>query len=198
MNILAHLVLSGDSEGVRFGNFIGDAVKGRHYLDWEHEIQAGLRLHRAIDSFTDTHEEALIVRRILAQELGLYAPIALDILFDYLLSELWEEFYDFDKAEFIRNTYEQLEKRKNLMPDNISLMFEAMKNQDWLTAYSTESGIRRALRGLSMRIKGNPELEKAFGIFEANRNKVILHFRNFYSDLMSHCEQMKIEFLSIE
>ncbi len=198
MNILAHLILSGDNEGVCFGNFIGDAVKGHDYLDWEHEIQAGLRLHRSIDSFTDTHEEALIVRRILAKELGLYAPIALDILFDFLLSELWDEFYEIDRVEFIRNTYLELEKRKNLMPDDISLMFEAMKNQDWLNAYSTESGIRRALRGLSLRIKGKPELEKAFGIFEANRNKVILHFRIFYSDLITHCEQKKIEFLSIE
>jgi len=197
MNILAHLVLSGNSEAVLFGNFIGDAIKGKKYLKWEHEIQAGLLLHRSIDSYTDSHEDVLIVRRLLAKELGLYAPIALDILFDYLLSQLWEEFYDFDRTQFIRNSYLSLEKRKHLMPNELSLMFEAMKTQDWLEAYSTKEGIVRAMKGLSKRIKGQPELEKAFEVFEANRNTVILHFRNFYVDLMTHCEQKSREFLSI-
>ena len=39
MNYLAHLLLSGNDEDVIFGNFIGDAIKGKQYQT----IQAAFR-----------------------------------------------------------------------------------------------------------------------------------------------------------
>ena len=55
MNYLAHLYLSGESEKVIVGNFIGDYVKGKSFTDYPEQIAGGIKLHRSIDSFTDQH-----------------------------------------------------------------------------------------------------------------------------------------------
>ena len=55
MNYLAHLYLSGDIEDLMIGNFIGDAIRGDQYKRLKPAVQAGVRLHREIDRFTDTH-----------------------------------------------------------------------------------------------------------------------------------------------
>jgi len=63
MNYLAHLLLSGNDEDVIFGNFIGDAVKGKQYQDYSPQIQKGILLHRQIDTFTDAHPVYLQSKR---------------------------------------------------------------------------------------------------------------------------------------
>ncbi|MCU0362399.1 MAG: ACP phosphodiesterase [Bacteroidales bacterium] len=55
MNVLAHIYLSGDSEKIIIGNYIGDYVKGRDYLKYPELVRKGIILHRHIDAFTDSH-----------------------------------------------------------------------------------------------------------------------------------------------
>ena len=55
MNFLAHIYLSGDNELITIGNFVGDGVRGNKYKLYPKEIQIGIQLHRAIDTFTDAH-----------------------------------------------------------------------------------------------------------------------------------------------
>ena len=63
MNFLAHLLFSGNQEDVIFGNFIGDAIKGRAHETYSEGIQKGILLHRFIDSYTDTHDYYLESKR---------------------------------------------------------------------------------------------------------------------------------------
>jgi len=53
MNVLAHIYLSGDSDEIIIGNYIGDYVKGSDYLKYPELIKKGIILHRHIDDFTD-------------------------------------------------------------------------------------------------------------------------------------------------
>ncbi len=46
MNYLAHLYLSGENPEIRFGNFIGDAIKRNQFLQLPENISAGVLLHR--------------------------------------------------------------------------------------------------------------------------------------------------------
>ena len=55
MNFLAHLYLSGNDENIMIGNFIGDHVKGNNFLKYDESIIFGIKLHRMIDAFTDSH-----------------------------------------------------------------------------------------------------------------------------------------------
>lgn len=56
MNYLAHLYLSGESDEIKLGNFIGDFVKGNKYQHYPEMVAYGIQLHRKIDSFTATHQ----------------------------------------------------------------------------------------------------------------------------------------------
>ena len=55
MNFLAHIYLSGDNDLITIGNFMADGIKGKRYLKFPPDIQKGIILHRAIDTFTDAH-----------------------------------------------------------------------------------------------------------------------------------------------
>ncbi len=59
MNFLAHIYLSGNSDDIKIGNFLGDFVKGRlNKLSekiYSEDVIKGMALHREIDHFTDTH-----------------------------------------------------------------------------------------------------------------------------------------------
>lgn len=190
MNILAHLILSGNSPGIRFGNFIADAVKGRDFLEWEGEDRKGILLHRFIDTYTDTHESALIVRRKLAVKMGLYAPVALDLIFDHLLARDWNNWHHEPLGEFTSQCYLELQSRQNEMPERIAYMFGYMQKHDWLWNYQFEEGITRSLRGLSQRVKGNPPLEKAMEVLKEDEELVETQFKRFYTDIQLACNQM--------
>ena len=42
MNVLAHIYLSGDSDKIIIGNYIGDYVKGKDYLKYPDLIRKGI------------------------------------------------------------------------------------------------------------------------------------------------------------
>ena len=54
MNYLAHSYLSFSHEQL-VGNMIADFIKNREREFLPSEIQKGIKLHRAIDTFTDAH-----------------------------------------------------------------------------------------------------------------------------------------------
>ncbi len=55
MNYLAHAYLSFNMPDILVGNMISDFIKGKKQFDYPLPVQKGIRLHRAIDTFTDTH-----------------------------------------------------------------------------------------------------------------------------------------------
>ncbi len=86
MNYLAHIVLSGKSAPCQVGNFIGDFVKGKQYERYPAEIRKGILMHRAIDSFTDTHPLVSEAKELLRPVFGRYSGIVTDLYFDHFLA----------------------------------------------------------------------------------------------------------------
>ena len=62
MNHLAHALLAGDDEGLRLGGLMGDFVHGQPDPALPERVIAGIRLHRAIDVYTDSHPEVAQAR----------------------------------------------------------------------------------------------------------------------------------------
>ena len=56
MNFLAHIYLSGDNDLIKIGNFMADGIRGKEYENYPDAIQKGILLHRAIDTYTDSHD----------------------------------------------------------------------------------------------------------------------------------------------
>ena len=77
MNFLAHFHLAWPDEGLIAGGLEGDYLKGPLRGELPPELERGIKLHRAIDAYTDKHD---LVRQLRAPrgEDGATTPAAAD------------------------------------------------------------------------------------------------------------------------
>ena len=184
MNYLGHLVLSGDNEEILFGNFIGDAIKGKNYKNYNPSIQKGIQLHRFIDHFTDHHPACLAGKRRMYAKLPKVSGIILDILYDHILWEKWSDYFSFEPDQFINSCYDFLDSKVENMPERIMFMYSYMRRDDWLSNYQYEWGLHRAISGIEKRITPSIDLEEFKIIFKNHRNEYFSEFDVFFNDII--------------
>lgn len=198
MNILAHGYLSGRNEDVLVGNFIGDFIKGdpaspRHGLT-PGEL-AGVRLHRAIDSFTDAHPDVAAVRDILHPRCHKYAGAAVDVFFDHFLAANFATLTGETLTGFVPDFYAVLRASQTRLPAGAARMAEYMIRQDWLTQYQTLDGIDRALKGLSRRTAFVSGLDTAVLDLEMHYNRIGAYFASYWPQLTAEMTRIRSELL---
>jgi acyl carrier protein phosphodiesterase len=174
MNYLAHAYLSFHHPQVLTGNMISDYVKGRSQYDYPETIQAGIRLHRVIDHFTDEHSASRIISNVFRPVYRLYSAAFSDIVYDYFIANDASLFPGGDSLEsFAQETYNLLEKNSEWFPQKFSVLFPYMHTQNWLANYRYDWGIERSFQGLGRRAAYLPETAIAFDLFL--ENKELLH-----------------------
>jgi acyl carrier protein phosphodiesterase len=106
MNFLAHAWLSFHEPGLLVGNMIADYVKGKQLLNYSPAVQQGIRLHRAIDSFTDAHPATANARQYFKPAYRLYAGAFADVVYDHFLANDARIFASTDALDaFAQETY---------------------------------------------------------------------------------------------
>ncbi len=188
MNFLAHIYLSGENEGTIIGNFIADGIKGKKYLKYPESIQKGILLHRAIDSYTDSHPIVRKSTKRLHEKHGHYSGVIVDILYDHYLAKNWSEYHDIPLEEYISNFYDLLQDNYTILPTRIQRMMPYMMADNWLLSYATVPGISKILDQMSVRVKGRSnmnfaviELKEFYAEFEDE-------FTNFFEELQLYCK----------
>jgi acyl carrier protein phosphodiesterase len=119
MNYLAHLYLSGDDEDVLLGNFIGDYVKGKKYLEFPETIQKGILLHRQIDFFTDANFCFREAKQLLRNDYGLHSGIVIDLFYDHFLAKNWSVYSDSSLRDFAKKAHAILLSRFFYLPKRV-------------------------------------------------------------------------------
>lgn len=152
MNYLGHLFLSGDDPLVIVGNFMGDAIKGRDLSRFPPRLEAGIRLHRAIDSFTDGHPAQRAGRERVRSHAGRYSGVVMDLFYDHLLARDWQRWHPEPLAAYTQRMYALVQDHEALLPERTSRMLRYMAAGDWLSSYATLEGIGSAIHGLSTRV----------------------------------------------
>ncbi|MCX2744965.1 ACP phosphodiesterase [Mangrovivirga sp. M17] len=188
MNFLAHLYLSGDHQGIAVGNFIGDFVKGAEIFNYPHSIQEGIRLHRAIDEFTDSHETVLKSKKRLRKRHSHYAPVIVDIFYDHYLAALWSEYHDEKLHSFAQRNYQLLANHEEFLPPKTKHMLPFMVEQDWLTSYAEIDGIRRVMQGMSRRSSFANKIDSSVEDLLKDYDDYKSEFREFFPDLIKFSE----------
>ena len=192
MNFLAHLFLSGTPGAATYadvlvGNFIADSVPGRQLDNYPPGVQVGIRLHRAIDAFTDQHP---VVRgstlRLRAAGYGKYAGVISDMFLDHFLARHFGEFTPEILPDFAQRVYFLLQARQGEMPPRVQQMLLYMTQHNWLLGYAETEGIRRALGGLSRRASPGSGMETAATELIANYTDYEADFRAFFPQLRQH------------
>lgn len=183
MNYLGHLFLSGNDPLVIVGNFMADAVKGRDLSVWPEGVQQGIRLHRAIDSFTDQHPLQREGRARVRAHAGRYSGVVMDLFTDHLLARAWEALHLEPLADYAARMYTLLQAHQHLMPARTREMLPYMVAHDWLTSYARVEGLQRALLGLSRRVPEGGVMAGAEAVLLAHEDAYRSEFDRFLPDL---------------
>ena len=110
MNYLAHAYLSFQQPEILVGNMISDYIKGRKQFDYPLSIQKGIKLHRTIDQFTDTHAATQQLKSFFRPQYRLYSGAFADVVYDHFLANDKVVFSsEVELKQFARNTYQVLE-----------------------------------------------------------------------------------------
>lgn len=194
MNLVMHQFLSFDHAQWQVGNHMGEVVKGKQYLNYEAEIQTGILLHRFIDSYSDAHPLVKNSSKRLHGNYGKFAPIIVDVYYDFLLIKNWETFNIQSFTGFKNACYVLLSSQMNSYPDKLKKFTQAMVKYDWFGAYSTYDGLELILKNMSKRTKFQNNMHMAVKDLYMHESGFEQDFLAFFPDLLdSTCNFLGIE-----
>jgi acyl carrier protein phosphodiesterase len=183
LNYLAHAYLSFNQPAILAGNLFSDFVKGKQVYQYPEDVQKGILLHRAIDSFTDEHAATREAKNIFKPHYRLYSAAFIDVSYDHFLANDWQQFTDDSLSEFSQQVYNSLDKYLEMCPEPFRLMFPYMKQQNWLYNYRNRSGIEKSFAGVVHRSAYLTESQTAFKLFEENYYKLQQYYADFFPAL---------------
>ena len=189
MNYLAHAYLSFGEPQILVGNMISDFVKGSQQFIYTETIQKGIRLHRAIDSYTDEHPATTEAKKIFRTFYRLYSAPIMDIVYDHFLANDENVFSQASLLQFTNGIYQTLEEESIHLPQRFLNVLTYMKMENWLYHYQTTEGIRKSLRGLVRRASFLSDSTKAFELFIAHYEELKACYAAFFPDVKQMAKQ---------
>lgn len=190
MNFLAHLFLSCEREELLLGNFLADYINNKQVRQYPEPIQEGVRLHRAIDSYTDNHPEVLKGVRRLYKKHRKYAPVVVDVFYDYLLSFNWASYAEKPLEDFVSEVYQVLDDNLELMPETLKKHLPMMIADNWLQSYGSHNGLAVAFHRMKRRTSRPEYLDGALESLILDFDDLNQEFNNFFPDVIEYvrCE----------
>ncbi len=182
MNYLAHLCLADGSPASIAGNLLGDFVKGRPEGRFAPAVVRGIRLHRAIDRFTDDHP---VVRRAAGRidpQRRRYAGIAIDMAFDHFLARSWSESDPAGFAATRRHAYAVLQARQSELPERLQTILPRLAGDDWLGSYAQFDNVAHALERMSLRLRRPNALAATAGDIERHYDTLEADFHAYWPE----------------
>ena len=175
MNFLAHAWLAGDAPADRLGGLMGDFVKGALPAGLPPDVAEGVRLHRQIDVFADTHPAFLRSRARISPARRRVAGVMVDMFYDHFLARHWARFHAEPLERFSVAMYALMDANGALLPPRLAAILPRMRESDWLGSYRSADVIAMALDRMAQRLRrANPltgsgtELLADYAGFEAD------------------------------
>jgi acyl carrier protein phosphodiesterase len=184
MNFLAHIHIADYCGSSIAGNLLGDFVKGDPGRDYPVAISNGIRLHRFVDSFTDSHSAMTAGKSYFSQELRRFAPIALDMFWDHCLARSWSDYHTLDLSDFCRLAEERARGIDVAVPERYSRVTERMWSGRWLESYQDLAILEVALARMSQRSLRMRRLADCFAPLQNNYSDLLLLFPPLYQDVL--------------
>lgn len=184
MNYLAHSILS-YTDGQLVGNMIADFIKNNERENFPLEIQEGIRLHRAIDTFTDSHPAVSEAKKIFSPLVRLYSGAFVDVAFDYFVAHHYPEQ---ELKKHSKNAYNILWENEIWLPEAYKKMLVRMEQDDWLANYRQDQNIKYSMQNVLNKAKYLDKDIAVFDTFLKNKEELQFHFDNFFPDILKETE----------
>jgi acyl carrier protein phosphodiesterase len=195
MNFLAHTYLSGTSDELRIGNFIGDHVKGHDYEKFPPGIKQGILMHRDIDSFTDNHP---IVRQSKSYFLTRYhkfSGVIIDIFYDHFLANEWDKHSDISLHDFVGHVNEILITYSDYLPMGVRQVVPYFISDNWFETYATIDGMAKILKRMSKNTSLPYEDNHAISVLRNRYDTLKSEFNEFFPQIMDFVQKKyQVEF----
>tara|TARA_B110000003_G_scaffold31052_1_gene28977 strand:+ start:7478 stop:8035 length:558 start_codon:yes stop_codon:yes gene_type:complete len=179
------------------GNFIADHIKGNNFAHLDPEIQKGIKLHREIDTFTDSHKITKLSKRRLHKRYGLYSGIIIDIFYDHYLAKKWNEYSAIPLEVYVSAFYKLLEGHKQILPEKTLQLMPFMIQYNWLNNYQYKEGIKNVLEGMNRRTFNKGQINLAINDLYKLDLDFEKDFELFFKDLRFFSHQ-KIKELKLQ
>ncbi|MFO7721283.1 MAG: acyl carrier protein phosphodiesterase [Gillisia sp.] len=183
MNYLAHIYLSGEDEQMKIGNFIADSVKGRKFIGIPEKVKNGIILHRAIDTFTDSHPVVKKSVHRLFPVYSHYSAVIVDILYDHFLAANWSEYSRIPLEKYVAEFYDLLNENFEILPKKVKHFLPYMIRDNWLLNYATIEGIGKILFQMDQRTENRSQMQLATTELKLYYSEFEEEFRLFFTDL---------------
>ena len=187
MNFLAHSYLSFSEEQL-VGNMIADFVKNRDVARLPESIQKGIKLHRAIDTFTDAHPLIHEAKAPFRPLVRLYSGAFVDVAFDYFLANDTTENSQREWQEHSRRVYAVLRRYEEFLPEVFKKVLDKMQQDDWLYNYRNEWGIDYSFRNVVNKAQFLDKTTNVFPAFLANKDFLREKYEIFFPEIKSFAQ----------
>ncbi len=178
------------------GNFLGDYLRNSQLPALPRRVQEGVQLHRQIDSYTDQHPEVLKGVRRLYERHSKYAPVIVDVFYDYLLTVNWNRYSEEPLPVFIQTVYQRLQAHLHLMPHPVKDYVPQMIADNWLETYSTHNGIAYTFRRMRRRTSKPELLDRAVDSLVEQFPALNEEFNRFFPDAIAFVQAYRKQELS--
>jgi acyl carrier protein phosphodiesterase len=190
------LHLADPDEGLMLGGVIADFARNPEIAALPANIQAGVRLHRLIDGFTDRHPTVHRSIGRISARLGWFAGIVIDIYYDHLLARSWERYSAEPLGTFANRAYRTLEALLTVAPPDAREFLRRFIDHDHINQYATVEGLTHTLSRVSQRIAERiPRraiwLPDAIPDLMATDDNLGEDFQSFYPELIAFAAQSR-------
>ncbi|MBS1549401.1 MAG: DUF479 domain-containing protein [Bacteroidetes bacterium] len=193
MNYLAHSFLSFSDEQI-VGQFLNDFIPNKERLLQQENILHGIILHRAIDSFTDSHPKIHEAKTVFSPLVRLYAGAFVDVAMDFFLAndatvnshEAWKT--------HAQHVYQVLENHLDLFPESFQKILFHMKKDDWLYNYRYDWGIEFSMKNVLNKAKYLDKNLPVFDLFLQHKSFLQECYQEFFPDLRNYIQEENEKF----
>jgi acyl carrier protein phosphodiesterase len=171
---------------------VADYLRNAQIAGLPEAVRAGVALHRSIDAFTDRHP---VVRKC-AQRLhpfhGKYAPVVIDVFFDFFLMHNWECYSEEPFDAFVQNVYDILQESRDILPEGLRGRLPRMVSGGWLHSYGHPQGLEYAFLRLQSRMS---KPEQLIGVMDTHRRFFDLtnqDFNDFFPEAIAFASDWQL------
>lgn len=191
MNFLAHALLAQPGDDWIAGAFLGDFLSGSKWRQLPPKLAAGVQLHRRIDAFGDQLAPVREARSLFDPPWRRFAPIALDIFFDHLLSLNWQRFTPLDLSAFAAACYRALDTRWEWLPEPLRRFRNESGRRHALARYGDPDFVAQVLGAISRRIRRPNPLADFWPQLQARQSTLEPLFLDLFEQLLPFAAEEK-------
>ncbi|MCG9681065.1 ACP phosphodiesterase [Vibrio sp. Isolate23] len=186
MNYLAHLHIAQHCQSSLLGNLLGDFVKGNPAHWYSPRIVQGIKLHRFVDSTTDSHALMRQARQYFGGKSRRFSGIALDMFWDHCLASEWPRYHKHRLKDFCDDAERVVRiESPEVLPERFVIVSQAMWQGRWLESYQELENIEYALQRMSTRSPRMGELSRCFATLEQRYQPLKEIFHCLYPEILN-------------